>query len=484
MSKSEEHFGRWKNREEIAETMIPIIGKLYRQQDVTITVYDRSLVNKSVIQILKDHRFVKQVEASLSQTGLSVVDSYPILQAVAQLDLGPSRIDIGKLTVAYKADDSGRSAQEFVQAALSHANRAQDAAQSGSGSDVILYGFGRIGRLLARLLIEKTGSGQGLRLKAIVVRQNGDNDLQKRASLLRRDSVHGPFEGTISIDREDNAIIANGNFIRVIYADDPASIDYTQYGIKNAIVVDNTGKWRDQAGLNQHLACNGINRVILTAPGKDAIKNIVHGVNHDAISEQDNIVSAASCTTNALVPPLKALHERFGVTYGHVETIHSYTNDQNLLDNFHKKDRRGRAAPLNMVLTETGAASAVAKAIPDLAGRITGHSVRIPTPNVSLVILNLTLEQSTSLEDMTDYLRWVSLHSPMRHQVDFINSPDAVSSDFVGSRHAGVIDASSTIVEGQHCVLYIWYDNEMGYSCQVLRLLQQLAGVEYPAYPD
>ena len=482
VNKLEDHFGRWKNREEIAEAMIPMIGRLYREKNVTTTVYSRSLVNNSVIQILKTHRFVKQIEDSeLFESGLSVVDSFPILQEVTKLDLGPCRLDIGKLAVEYKKDSRGLSVEDYVREELGEA--VNDKVDLPGQTDVVLYGFGRIGRLLARLLIEKTGSGDGLRLKAVVVRETGKGDLQKRASLLRRDSVHGPFAGTIAVDEEDNAIIANGNYIKIIYANDPSAIDYTQYGIQDALLVDNTGKWRDREGLGQHLKCPGISKAILTAPGKGDIKNIVPGVNHGMVEDGDTILSLASCTTNAIVPPLKALSDKFGIEYGHVETVHSYTNDQNLLDNFHKGPRRGRAAPLNMVLTETGAATAAAKALPELGGKLSGNSIRVPTPDVSMAILNLTLEQETTLEELNDYLRWVSLHSPLQRQLDFIRSPDAVSTDFVGSRHASVVDAEATIVNGRHCVLYVWYDNELGYSCQVVRLLQQLSGVEYPIYP-
>ncbi|MEP1897495.1 MAG: glyceraldehyde-3-phosphate dehydrogenase [Alloalcanivorax venustensis] len=482
MNKLEDHFGRWKNREEIAEAMIPMIGRLYREKNVTTTVYSRSLVNNSVIQILKTHRFVKQIEDSdLFESGLSVVDSFPILQEVTKLDLGPCRLDIGKLAVEYKKDSRGLSVEDYVREELGEA--VNDKVDLPGQTDVVLYGFGRIGRLLARLLIEKTGSGDGLRLKAVVVRETGKGDLQKRASLLRRDSVHGPFAGTIAVDEDDNAIIANGNYIKIIYANDPSAIDYTQYGIKDALLVDNTGKWRDREGLGQHLKCPGISKAILTAPGKGDIKNIVPGVNHGMVEDSDTILSLASCTTNAIVPPLKALSDKFGIEYGHVETVHSYTNDQNLLDNFHKGPRRGRAAPLNMVLTETGAATAAAKALPELGGKLSGNSIRVPTPDVSMAILNLTLEQETTLDELNDYLRWVSLHSPLQRQLDFIRSPDAVSTDFVGSRHASVVDAEATIVNGRHCVLYVWYDNEFGYSCQVVRLLQQLSGVEYPIYP-
>ncbi|MFC5386670.1 glyceraldehyde-3-phosphate dehydrogenase [Aquamicrobium segne] len=478
MTIQEEHFGRWKNREELAESMIPIIGHLYRARNVTITIYSRSLVNKSVIQILKTHRFVRQIE----NAELSVVDTLPILTEVSKLELGPCQVDIGKLTVAYMADNRNQSVADYVRQELNEA--ITETPVKPTATDVVLYGFGRIGRILARLLIEKTGSGDGLRLRAIVVRETGKGDLQKRASLLRRDSVHGPFNGTIAVDESRNAIIANGNFIHVIYSNDPASVDYTAYGIRDAVIIDNTGKWRDREGLSQHLNSKGARRVILTAPGKGDLKNIVHGVNSDLIEESDAILSAASCTTNAIVPPLKALFDKFGLEFGHVETVHSYTNDQNLLDNFHKGPRRGRAAPLNMVITETGAATAAAKVLPALSGKLTGNAIRVPTPNVSLAILNLTLQKETTLEELNSYLRWVSLHSPLQRQIGFISSPDAVSTDFVGTRNAAVIDAEATIVNGRHCVLYVWYDNEFGYSCQVLRILQQVSHVEYPIYPQ
>src|SRR5690625_1430989 len=211
----EEYFRSWKNREELAERMIPLIGRLYRARNVTITLYSRSLVNKSVIQILKTHRFVRQIE----DAELSVTDTLPILEEVSQLELEPCRIDIGKLATAYKAEKGARPLGDYLREELAEA--ISTARQRPTPTDVVLYGFGRIGRILARLLIEKAGSGDGLRLRAIVVRRGGKGDLQKRASLLRRDSVHGAFRGTILVDEEENAIIANGNFINVIYSDDP-----------------------------------------------------------------------------------------------------------------------------------------------------------------------------------------------------------------------------------------------------------------------
>jgi glyceraldehyde 3-phosphate dehydrogenase len=337
---------------------------------------------------------------------------------------------------------------------------------------------------MARILIDKTDGGEGLRLRAIVTRRgNAPNDLVKRASLLRRDSVHGAFNGTIRVDEERQSFVANGNEVRVIYADDPSTIDYTEYGIHNAIVVDNTGVWRDEAGLSQHLKSKGVAKVVLTAPGKGNLKNIVAGVNNDIIDDRDTIISAASCTTNAIVPPLKVVDDRFGIAAGHVETVHAYTNDQNLIDNYHKAERRGRSAALNMVLTETGAAKAVGKVLPHLDGRLTGNAIRVPTPNVSMAILNLTLKTETTRDEMNEFMREMALHSPLRKQIDYSNSSEVVSSDFVGSRHACIYDAQATIVNGKQAVLYLWYDNEFGYSCQVHRILEQMAGIQYKKYP-
>ncbi|MEU0598598.1 glyceraldehyde-3-phosphate dehydrogenase [Streptomyces sp. NPDC006393] len=480
MTVNDDSFTNWKNREEIAESMIPMIGKLHRERDVTVLLHSRSLVNKSVVSILKTHRFARQIAGE----ELSVTETLPFLRALTTLDLGPSQIDIGMLAATYKSDDRGLSVERFTAEAVAGAT-GEGKIERGEGRDVVLYGFGRIGRLVARLLIEKAGSGNGLRLRAIVVRGGGQraaDDIVKRASLLRRDSIHGQFQGTITVDEAAGTIVANGNAIKVIYADDPTQVDYTAYGIKDAILIDNTGKWRDREGLSKHLR-PGIDKVVLTAPGKGDVPNIVHGVNHDTVKPDERILSCASCTTNAIVPPLKAMDDEYGVLRGHVETVHSFTNDQNLLDNYHKSERRGRSAPLNMVITETGAASAVAKALPDLKARITGSSIRVPVPDVSIAILNLQLARETTREEVLDHLRDVSLTSPLRRQIDFITAPDAVSSDFIGSRHASIVDAGATKVEGDNAILYLWYDNEFGYSCQVIRVVQYVSGVEYPTYP-
>jgi glyceraldehyde 3-phosphate dehydrogenase len=475
----EDYFPDWKEREALAEAMIPIIGRLYRSNVVTYC-YGRALYNQSVLQIMKTHRYVRQI----AHNELSEFESFPILEALSKLDLGPCHVDVGKVAAEYMeaASTSEIDPLDFVRDRCKEVI-GRHVPPIEAPQDVVLYGFGRIGRLLARLLVEKTGSGQQLRLRAIVVRKGAEDDLNKRASLLRRDSVHGAFLGTLRVDHENNCLIANGNVIQVIYAGSPSEVDYTDYGITNAIVIDNTGVWRDREALSQHLNCPGAGKVILTAPGKGDIKNVVAGVNNDIIDSSDKILAAASCTTNAIVPVMKAINDEYEVVHGHMETVHAYTNDQNLIDNYHKKNRRGRGAPLNMVITETGASSAVAKLLPELDGRLTGNAIRVPTPDVSLVILNLTLGRSTTVEEFNEYLRNVSLHSSMQRQIDYTTSPDVVSSDFVGNRHACIVDGEATIVNDNRAIAYVWYDNEFGYACQVVRVVQKWAGISYPLIP-
>ena len=270
---------------------------------------------------MKDHRYVRQVE----ENELSEFETFPIIKSLSALDLGPAHIDIGRLAVQYydKGEGAGLSVDDYVRQEVADLIGARP--EPGHAPvDVVLYGFGRIGRLMARILIDKTDGGESLRLRAVVVRKgSAPDDLVKRASLLRRDSVHGAFDGTIRVDEERQSFVANGNEVKVIYADSPDSIDYTEYGINNAIVVDNTGVWRDQEGLSRHLQSKGVAKVILTAPGKGDMKNVVAGINNDMIDAADTIISAASCTTNAIVPPLKAMDDRYGIISGHVETVHA-----------------------------------------------------------------------------------------------------------------------------------------------------------------
>jgi glyceraldehyde 3-phosphate dehydrogenase len=478
-AKQEVYLEDWKIQEACAEQMLPIIGRMYRENNVVPTVYGRPLVHCSVMDILKAHRFARLI----IDTELSVTETWPLVEAMAKLDLAPARVDLGKLIVKFQSLGGSVSVDDFIGQELGRINTGRGALRP-EPQDIVLYGFGRIGRLLARILVEKAGSGEKLRIRAAVVRKGGADDLLKRASLLRRDSVHGHFNGIITIDEAENAIIANGNMIRIIYADAPENVDYTQYGIRDAIMIDNTGKWRDREGLGKHLKAKGISKVILTAPGKGDIPNVVAGINDELIVAEETIFSAASCTTNAIVPVLKAVNDRFGIVNGHLETCHSYTNDQNLIDNYHKASRRGRSAALNMVITETGAAKAVSKVIPALTGKLTGNAIRVPTPNVSLAILNLELSQPVDVASLNSYLRDMSLNSPLQNQIDYTNSPEVVSSDFVGSRSAGVVDSLATIAQGNRCVLYVWYDNEFGYSCQVVRMVQQMAGLEMLTLPS
>lgn len=479
----DDYFGDWKERETLAQEMIPIVGRLYSERNVVIFIYGRALHNRSVANIMKSHRFVRQVD----RNEMSEFESHPVLMALSKLDLAHVHVDLGKLTVSFmdQQKELGSAAldvEAFVAKELGYMVGVKTKPIEKS-QDIVLYGFGRIGRLIARLLIERTSTGEVIRLRAIVVRPGKEGDLQKRASLFTADSVHGAFQGTVRIDEENKCLIANGNVIQIIYANTPEEIDYTQYGISNALVIDNTGKWRDEAGLSKHLEAKGVGKVALTAPGKGDLKNIVFGINDDQILPEDKIVTAASCTTNAIAPVLKLVNDKYGIEHGHVETVHAYTNDQNLIDNYHEGDRRGRSAVLNMVLTETGAAKAVVKAVPELQGKLTGNAVRVPIPNVSMAILSLHLKNPTTKEELNEFIRKIALHSHLQNQIAYTEEADAVSSDFVGSREAAIVDSTATIVQGNNCVLYLWYDNEFGYCNQVVRMVYKMAGINYRFYP-
>ena len=472
-------FADWKEREALAEAMIPLIGGLYRR-NVVIYIHGVPLYNQSVIDLMKAHRFVRQLEMN----EMSEFETHPMLEILSSLDLGPAHVDIGKLASQYMDDSRGLSIKAFVEMQCRDILGRQDTITH-EPVDVVVYGFGRIGRLVTRLLVEKTGGGHNLVQRAVVLRPPKDpiKDLNRRASLLRRDSIHGGFKGTIRVDEENHVLVCNGNVIRFIYANDPATIDYTDYGINKALVIDSSGVWRDEAGLSQHLQSNGVSKVLLTTSGKGQIKNIVSGVNSALIEPEDNIIGAGSCTTNAIVPVLKSMNDGFGIVHGHMETVHAYTDDQNLHDNIHSKERRGRSAALNMVLTESNATSSVGKLLPELDGKLTGNSIRVPVPNVSMAILNLSLSKEVTKESVNEYLRDISLNSSMQRQIGYTMSNEVVSSDFNSDRHAGVIDSDATIVDGKQAVLYVWYDNEFGYTCQVLRVAQKMAGVKYPVVP-
>ena len=465
----------WNEKIALAQEMLPLIGQLHRNNDVVVSIFGRLLVGATDIDIIKAHRYARRVadrEMKLSQT-------IPVLRELVDMNLGTASIDLGRLATGFEKS-GGTDLRAYLDEQLAEIVGKHTETEP---TDVVLYGFGRIGRLLARILIQREATYGGVRLRAVVVRKNSEDDIVKRASLLRRDSVHGAFDGTITVDKDNDVIWANGTKIQMIYSNSPAEVDYTAYGIKDAIVVDNTGRWRDREGLSQHLESKGVARVVLTAPGKGDLLNVVYGINHDTITDDEKIITAASCTTNGITPVLKVLNDRYGVEHGHVETVHSFTNDQNLIDNFHKGTRRGRAATLNMVLTETGAAKAVSKALPEFEGKLTGNAIRVPTPDVSMAVLNLTLEQEVDRDEVNNFLRKVSLHSDLRQQISYIHSPEVVSTDFVGTTHAGIVDGLATIASGKHLVVYVWYDNEFGYSNQVIRIVEEVAGARPQIYP-
>ena len=476
--KPDNYLENWIERQALTEAMIPIIGKWHRN-NVRILLYGTPLMNLSVIEIMQLHRRVREVESN----ELSEYESSMMLAALDKLDVGPCQIDIGIMAAGYMFEDKGMEIDEFVQDQIKDVLGKHDPILDKS-QNIVLFGFGRIGRLITRLLLEDSGAGETLKLKAVVTRQKTSNDLLKRAELMRKDSVHGRFKGTIRVDEEENSLIMNGNVIKFINSNDPGNIDYSKYGIKDALLIDNTGIASDEEGLSIHLENKEIKKVLLTAPVKGGLKNIVYGVNHDDINEEDSIIGAASCTTNAIVPLLSAIDNEFKISNGHVETVHSYTNDQNLIDNFHSKSRRGRAAALNMVITETGAAKAVSQVLPNLKGKLTANAIRVPTPNVSLAILKLYLEKSTDLDEFNNFLRKTANHSVLKDQVDLSVSNENVSSDFVGSRYAGVIDGQSTIVNDKNVIVYVWYDNEIGYCAQLLKVIKKMSGIKYKKLPN
>ncbi len=473
---TDSHFLDWTKREEHAERMVALIGMLYRERSVITTIYGKPLHHKTPIQIIKAHKYARKFDG---KTAINMAESEAVLRRMTELQLGPARIDVGKLVSMARSSPLGLVG--FVDQSLADLSLSDTA--DADPTDVVLYGFGRIGRLLARMLINKVGGGQKARLRAVVVRPKGGEDLARRASLLRRDSVHGPFQGSIDLDRENNEFIINGNRVKLLYANSPSEIDYTAHGIRNAVIIDNTGKWRDRAGLSEHLKSPGASRVLLTAPGKGDIPNIVFGVNSESLSADEAIVSAASCTTNAVVPPLAQIHAEYGIESGHIESVHAFTNDQNLTDNYHPKDRRSRSASMNMVITSTGAATAAAKALPDLAGKLTASAIRVPTPNVSLAILNLNLARPTTREEINEFLRGTAMEGEMQDQIDWTAAPDVVSIDLVGNDHASIIDATATQTDGTKAVVYAWYDNEYGYSAQCIRLMAQMIGLSRPSLP-
>ncbi len=466
-------------QEKAAIDLIGIIGKLWFEKSIELILFRNQLKDRSASEIMNLHLYAKDI---VKKT-ISVSDSVMLANELYNIDVCPSRIDIGKLAYEYQQEKANyKTATDFINDKLKDLIGKK---YTQTPKDVILYGFGRIGRLAAREIISQAGKGEQLRLRAIVTRGNSAEDIVKRADLLRTDSVHGNFPGTVIEDVKNSALIINGHTVHMIDAKNPEDVDYTAWGIENALLIDNTGVFRDDVELSRHLKAKGVDKVLLTAPAKGNVPNVVHGVNHETVDlKNTKIFSAASCTTNAIMPVLYVIDKELGIAKGHIETVHSYTNDQNLLDNYHKKYRRGRSAALNMVITETGAESALKKVLPHLAGKFTANSVRVPTPNVSLAILNLNINRETSLEEVNEIMRKYALNGSLVEQIQYAFSNELVSSDVVGNPCPSVYDSNATIIspDKKSIVLYIWYDNEYGYTRQVIRFSKYISEVRRAIY--
>ena len=475
--KYDTHFAKYTAEQEIAIEMVQSISYLIQSQSVELVLFRNPLRNISVSKLLKLHA------QNLAHPRVDVRLTAALAKLMEGLSLCPATIDVGKLALRWQESAQDEATMvEFLRQELDAfclADQEQMQAQ-----DVALFGFGRIGRLLCRQLIKQAGRGQQLRLKAIVLRQVDAASLYKRAGLLSSDSVHGDFDAIVEVDVENKTLLINGQLVQIIEANSPEVVDYEAYGLKNALIIDNTGAFRSQAELSRHLVAKGAGKVVLTAPGKD-FKNTVFGVNHERLElESERIFSAASCTTNAISPVLDVLQEEFGVRKGHVETIHAYTNDQNLLDNMHSKNRRGRSAATNMVITSTGAGKAVAQVIPSLAGKLTSNAVRVPTPNGSLAILQLELEKEVTSEMVNQAVKSAAQEGKLVNQINYSVEPDLVSSDIIGNDCCSVFDSQATLVspDGRSVVLYVWYDNEHGYTMQVMRVAKYVSHVFRPVY--
>lgn len=322
---------------------------------------------------------------------------------------------------------------------------------------IAINGFGRIGRVVFR---------EALKQEEIeIVAVNDLTDAAMLAHLLKYDSVHGVFDAEVSFDND--TLIVDGKKVKVYAERDPAALPWGELGVD--VVIDSTGVFTDRAGLNKHLEA-GAKKVILSAPAKGDITTLVMGVNHESYDPaNDNIVSNASCTTNCLAPVVKVLHSEFGVKRGLMTTIHSYTNDQRILDFPHSDYRRARAAAENMIPTTTGAASAVTKVIPALKGKLDGMAVRVPTPNVSLVDFVAELEKNVTVEDVNNAFKKAAENELKGFLV--YNELPLVSKDYNGNTSSSTVDGLSTMVLEDNMVKVIsWYDNESAYSARCVDL--------------
>jgi len=475
----DDKLNQYITKERAAVSLINSIGHLMYEKSIELVLFRNPLVNQSVSEVLNLHKQAK----SIAYNPVGVIETSELAKELVNIDLAPSKLDIGKLAGEWNAEKGNfENAAAFLTSKLADFKNTES--HTLKPKDVVLYGFGRIGRLAARELIKQAGKGQQLRLKAIVTRSVTKDSIIKRAALLRNDSVHNEFQGTVEEDLENNALIINGQIVQMIEAKNPEDIDYTKYGINDALIIDNTGVFTDKEALGRHLKAKGASKVLLTAPGKE-IPNIVYGINEGTLDlDNQDIFSAASCTTNAIAPILYTIENSLGVVKGHVETIHAYTNDQNLLDNMHKKPRRGRSAAINMVITSTGAGKAVTKVVPSFKDKLTANAVRVPTPNGSLAILNLNIEKETNLEDLNEIIRKAALQGALVNQIKYEIDPELVSNDIIGNICCSVFDSNATIVstDKKNIVLYVWYDNEFGYTKQVIRLAKYIAKVRRLIY--
>ena len=464
-------FKKYIEKEKTVIELINFAGKLLYEKGVELVFFRRHLIDINITEILRLHHYAK----NFVKKPISVFETSKITQELYKLNLCPSKIDVGKLTHEWiDQKENFKNHFDFLSEKLNFLINNKDVKPN--PKDVVLYGFGRIGRLCARELIKQAGKGQQLRLRAIVVRSIDEKSINKRASLLLQDSVHGRFSGSLEINYKENSIIVNGQNIKFLSSNE--NINYKSIGINNAILIDSTGVKKDKESLSTHLN-NEIKKVILTAPGQ-SIPNIVYGVNHKNIDiENENIFSAASCTTNAIAPILHVINNEKKIISGHIETIHAYTNDQNLLDNMHQKSRRGRAAAVNMVITSTGAGKAISKIIPSLDGKLTANAIRVPTPNGSLAIIHLNLANKTSKKEIQELLRQAALEGDLVNQIKYSTNTELVSSDIIGTSGCSIFDSNSTLIgkNEKTITLYVWYDNEFGYTKQVIRLCKYISKV-------
>jgi len=467
----DKQLDNWIENEKIAANLLNLVGQLMYDKGIEVVIFRQNILDVGVTELMRLVSYAENVVKRKIKLNIAL----EIAKEITKMQLPPSKLDLGLLTAEF-LEESPKNYTEFLEEKL---NKILSSESSFSPRDIVLFGFGRIGRLAARELIRQAGKGQQMRLRAIVVRNISDEQIKKRANLLRNDSVHGAFKGIVEVDLDKRIIIVNGQIIHLIDGANPEKIDYEKYDIHNALLIDNTGVFKSKDALSCHLKSKGIKKVLLTAPGTE-IPNIVYGINNKGLDiDENHIFSAASCTTNCIAPILKIVEDKLNIVNGHLETVHSYTNDQNLLDNMHKKPRRGRSAAINMVITTTGAGKAVTKVIPSLEGKLTANAVRVPTANVSLAILRLNLSKKTSVEEINNLVREASLKGNLVNQINYQIDPDLVSTDIVGDSCCSVFDSQATIVtkEGYDVVLYVWYDNEFGYTKQVIRLAKQISKV-------